>query len=183
MMTWICLLRGINVSGQNSIKMVDLCRVFEELGCKKVQTYVQSGNVVFESDEFSEAPLASRLEQGIESAFNACIPIILRHHLELVRVVTQNPFLAGGQADTSTLYVTFFHSQPLPGKIENLARPAGCDDEFRIGEREVFLSCPGGYGKSKLSNSFFEKKLSIGSTTRNWKTLTTLFQMTEINPG
>jgi uncharacterized protein (DUF1697 family) len=177
MKPYISLLRGINVSGQNKIRMEDLRRLHAELGLQKVRTYVQSGNVVFESGESDTSNLAEQIETQIASKLVLTVPVLLRSVVEFSRILNTNPFLTGRQEDPGQLYVTFLSSLPDPVIAAGLQPPAGETDEFVIIGQEIFLFCPNGYGRTKLSNNWFERKLNRVATTRNWKTVNTLYQM------
>jgi uncharacterized protein (DUF1697 family) len=182
MKPYISLLRGINVSGQNKIRMEDLRRLHAELGLQKVQTYLQSGNVVFESDETAASNLAEQIESQITKKLGLTVPVLLRSAAEFGRILNTNPFLTGRQEDPWQLYVTFLRSLPDPAVAAGLQPPAGETDEFVIIGQEIFLFCPNGYGRTKLSNAWFERKLKQVATTRNWKTVNALYQMA-LEPG
>ena len=182
MKPYISLLRGINVSGQNKIRMEDLRCLYAELGLQKVQTYVQSGNVVFASDESDASIMAEQIEAQIASKLGLTVPVLLRSAAEFGQILRRNPFLTGRQEDPGQLYVTFLRSLPDPAVATGLQPPAGETDEFVIIGQEIFLLCPNGYGRTKLSNSWFERKLKQVATTRNWKTVNTLYQMA-MEPG
>lgn len=171
MSIYVSLLRGINVSGQKQIKMAELKGLYESLGLAQVETYVQSGNVIFESAEPDPAQLASLIEGGIQQALGYEVTVFIRTPADLKRLVESNPFLKDQHADTTPLHVTFLHTPPADPTLD---RPDSGRDEFRIAGREVYVFCPDGYGKTKLSNAFFERKLKTSATTRNWKTVTTL---------
>jgi uncharacterized protein (DUF1697 family) len=175
MQTYISLLRGINVSGQKNIRMADLRSLYEALGLSICQTYVQSGNVVFDSEEQDAAKLRDSIEAQIESAFGFSVPVLIRTRDDFQRVIENHPF--AGEEPTRVL-VTFLYERPEQSKWEELDRHKGQVDQFALGEQEIFLFCPAGYGKTKLSNTFFEKKLDVVATTRNWKTIQTLYKMT-----
>lgn len=177
MNTCICLLRGINVSGQKAIKMPDLAAVFKGMGFTNVVTYLQSGNVIFDTTETDMAGLAHAIEMAIEKTFGFDVSVVLRSKEEWHSVFTSNPFLDQRKEDIGRLYVTFLAQAPASSEAENLTRPAGSNDEFVLSGKEVYLFCPDGYGRAKLSNTFFEKKLKVTATTRNWRTVSALEEM------
>jgi len=174
MKTYISMLRGINVSGQKKIRMVELRSLYEALGMENVQTYVQSGNVVFDSPEQVATKLRESIEAQIESAFGFSVPVLIRTGDEFRRVIENHPF-AGEEA--VRVLVTFLYERPEKSKLEELSHYKDKVDAFAIGDQEIYLFCPGGYGKTKLSNTFFEKKLDVVATTRNWKSVNALYQM------
>jgi uncharacterized protein (DUF1697 family) len=179
MTKFISMLRGINVSGQKSIRMAELTHLYETLGFKKVQTYLQSGNIIFESDELSVPLLVGRIEAKIEKSFGYRVAVFLRTPGDFQRIVNHNPFLRDRNEDPAHLYVTFLYSLPKNDLVNRLAVQVSENDEFIPGEEEIYLFCLHGYGKTKLSNNYFEKKLSIFATTRNWKTVTALLKIAQ----
>ena len=175
--TFISMLRGINVGGQKSIRMAELKSLYESLGLTGVQTYVQSGNVVFDSLEGEAPVLAALLEAQIQAAFGFPVTVLVRDKLDLRRILAGNPFLRERGEETSRLYVTFLQRSPSAQEWSRLEIPPGEACQFAPGDREVFLYCPDGYGGTKLSNTFFEKKLKLPATTRNWNTVKALYKM------
>lgn len=174
MNTYISMLRGINVSGQKKIRMADLKSLYESLGLGNVQTYVQSGNVVFDSDEQDRDKLRNSIETQIEKQFGFSVPVLIRIAADFKRVIENHPF---AHEEAVRVLVTFLYEQPEVSKWEELSQYKDNVDQFALGEREIFLFCPGGYGKTKLSNTFFEKKLDAVATTRNWKSVNALYEM------
>jgi len=177
MNTYISLLRGINVSGHNKIKMAALRSLYESLGFSDVRSYLQSGNVVFTSAETDRSAIARSIEAAIADAYGYAVTIFVLGAADLEQVFTGNPFLAGRSEDPARLHVTFLADSPSPEMLDNLVPPANASDEFHIDGAYVYLFCPNGYGRTKLSNAFFERKLKVAATTRSWKTVTALHDM------
>ena len=177
MKTYISLLRGINVSGQNRIRMPELKGVYESLALVNVATYIQSGNVLFSGEEQDPAALARAIEAKIERAFGSSVRVFLYNKNHFQQLIDRNPFLQSRNEDAEKLHVTFLSDLPSEPAVSNLVVPAGISDEFLLYDNEIFLFCPNGYGKTKLSNSFFERKLRVSATTRNWKTVNALYEM------
>jgi uncharacterized protein (DUF1697 family) len=175
--TFIALLRGINVAGQKKIHMADLRSMFEALGLSDVQSYVQSGNVVFRSAGRDRAALRAAIEAQVEQTFGFAVALLLRDGADMQRIVDDNPFTTTRREDSARLYVTFLARQPSAARLAALAVPAGSADEFALAGEEIYLFCPNGYGISRLSNTFFEKKLDVPATTRNWNTVNALAKM------
>ncbi len=173
------MLRGINVSGHKMIKMEDLRAAFETLRFSKVQTWVQSGNVVFEAAQGSVVTLSKRIEQSILADFGFSVPVYLRTVKELQDIIKRNPFLTDSAIDHSKLHITFLSDTAPKAAPERLQPLAVTPEQFRIIGREIYLYCPNGYGRTRLSNTAIEKKLSLGATTRNWKTVNALLKMTQ----
>jgi uncharacterized protein (DUF1697 family) len=159
------------VTGRNKIAMSDLRTCFEALGHTDVRTYIQSGNVVFAAKAVATARLESAIENGITKAFGLDVGVLVRTRAELATVLKRNPF--GAEA-----YVTFLDAVPARARVAALDPAPYAADEFTVHGREVFVRCPNGYGRTKINNAFFERKLAAKATTRNWKTVTTLYEWT-----
>jgi uncharacterized protein (DUF1697 family) len=178
MHTYISMLRGINVSGQKIIKMIELKALYESLRLKNVTTYIQSGNVVFQSKENDPALIAASIEKAIAKAFGFMVTVVLRRPADFRKVVNKCPFLATAGTDESGLYVIFLKSRPPLSLVKAMALVANkSSDTFRISGNEVYLHCLNGFGKTVFSNGFFEKHLKVAATARNWKTVQTLLAM------
>jgi uncharacterized protein (DUF1697 family) len=177
MITFISMLRGINVGKQNKMRMADLQGVYKSLGLRNVTTYIQSGNVVFDSLEENTARVAGMIEAGITRAFGYSVRVLIRDKTRFQNVLDGNPFIYKRNEDPTKLYVTFLSESPSILKLNSMSPPKDILDEFIISGSEVYLFCPNGYGNTKLSNTFFEKKLDVFATTRNWNTIRALFEM------
>lgn len=171
--SYVALLRGINVSGHNMIKMADLRQLCQQIGLQQVQTYIQSGNILFEAEERAE-PLRQRIEAVITATFGYTVPVLLRTAPEMEQIVKDCPFDTAGLAEGESIYVTLLAAAPTPEAVAGLPRHSGELDEYRILGREVYILCRQPYHKSKLTNQFFEQKLGVPATSRNWRTITTL---------
>lgn len=177
--THIAILRGINVSGQKTIKMPLLKKMFEDLGFSDVQTYIQSGNVLFHHAKTDDQDLGKLIHEGILKTFGFEVPVIVLSKAEIGKVLLQNPFAKDPEKDVSKLHVTFLSQNPdkeLIGKIEGAKY---LPDEFIVKEKSIYLFCPAGYGQTKLHNNFFESKFKATATTRNWKTVNELVRLAE----
>jgi uncharacterized protein (DUF1697 family) len=163
------LLRGVNVAG-NKLPMADLTRLVEGLGGRDVQTYLQSGNAVYTGSK----AVAARLEQALLDELGVRSPVLTRSNRELAAVVAAKPYDAAGKA----VSVTFLAARPDPAKVRAVDPAAYGTDEFVVAGREVYLHTPNGYGRTKLNNTFWERKLSTVATTRNWNTVLALADMT-----
>ncbi|MBP7867321.1 MAG: DUF1697 domain-containing protein [Acidobacteria bacterium] len=169
---FVALLRGINVSGRKPVRMDALKALFGGLGFMAVDTVIQSGNVRFtEPGGEGEDVLASRIAEAAGRSFGFPVGVLLRTREDLRRVALGNPFIARGGVDPLHLHVTFLDRAPDTGAVRDLEQRSFPPDAFEIREREVYLHCPAGYARTTLSNAFFEKKLSVAATTRNWKTV------------
>ena len=176
MNTLISMLRGINVSGKNTIRMEELRELYETLDFKKVQTYVQSGNVIFETSDTNPSELATKIEKKIKQKFTFDVPVFIRTKSVFEKLIENHPFLG---KDPTKLHVTFLSDKPTKPPLEEIRAATTEDEEFSIIGKEIYLFCPSGYGNTKLSNNFFERKLNVRATTRNWKTVNTLFSLAQ----
>ena len=171
MHTYISILRGINVSGHNLIKMNALQEMYMKLGFEKVQTYIQSGNVVFQCHEPSAKRIEDMISAGILNTFGFEVPVLVLGNEELLNISANNNFITERNEDITKLHVTFLSGVPDKTLSGTIGKQEFMPDEFNISGRSVYVFCPNGYGNTKLSNNFFEKKLKVRATTRNWKTI------------
>ena len=182
MAKYITILRGINVGGNRKILMKDLKVLFEKMGLSKVDTYIQSGNVVFESDQKeSSADLEMRIQQAIAETFGFDVPVIVRTADEWAMSIGNNPFWKEKDADIDRLHLTCLKEVPSPELLEKIKLFQFLPDRYEIIGRDVFIFCAAGYGTSKLTNPFFESKLKTPATTRNWKTVMKLHELVQSN--
>jgi uncharacterized protein (DUF1697 family) len=173
----IAILRGINVGGKRKILMDDLKALCEKLGLENVRTYIQSGNLIFTSETIN-SELENNLEKAITDKFGFDVPVIVRSSEELQTSIDKNPFF-DGDADIDRLHLTFLKEKPTKENEEKTLTYNYAPDKFKIDGRNVFIFCTGKYHKSKLTNAFFEKKLNTGATTRNWKTVLKLYDLSK----
>ncbi|HEY1788413.1 MAG TPA: DUF1697 domain-containing protein [Verrucomicrobiae bacterium] len=176
MTTYVAILRGINVSGHKIIKMERLRTAFEALGFDCVSTYVQSGNVIFQSDE-PPTGLAGKIEKKVLNDFGFEVPVLTKSANELKDIVKRNPFVKDPSIDPTKLHVTFLSDDPPRKALELLQPLAAGAERVRLVRRSVYLYCPNGYGNTKLTNTAIEKKLSCRATTRNWNTTNKLLEL------
>ena len=175
MNNYITILRGINVGGNRIIKMDALKQLFVELGCTNVQTYIQSGNIIYQSKKaINESMIAKAIQ--INFGFNVSVINLTSKELELI--IANNPFAKNKKNDPNHFHVTFLSAQPVLEKIELLKKQ---EEAFHYINKAIYLYCPDGYSKSKLSNNFIENKLGVTATTRNWKTCNQLVEMLDTN--
>jgi uncharacterized protein (DUF1697 family) len=179
MPTFIAMLRGINVSGHKIIKMEQLRASFTAMGFRNTKTYIQSGNLIFEASNDSTASLSEKISQRILGDFGFSVPVALKTAKEIAQIIKRNPFPRMPGIDHAKLHVTFLSGDPPHKALEQLLPLASKTEQLRIIGQEIFLYCPNGYGITKLSNTAIEKKLCLGATTRNWKTVNTLLAMAQ----
>ncbi|NES15184.1 MULTISPECIES: DUF1697 domain-containing protein [Micromonospora] len=173
MARYAALLRGVNV-GTTRLPMADLRRVVADLGHEDVRTYLQSGNVVFTSPPRKDDILAQGIERRLADELGVRVPVLVRGHDELAAIVDAGPY-AKQQDDPTRLLVAFLSAKPTAAKVKDLAVPAGENIEYAVVGREIHLHLPdGGYGRTKFTNAYLEKKLGVVATTRNWKSVLAL---------
>jgi uncharacterized protein (DUF1697 family) len=174
-MKHVALLRGINVGGKNILPMKDLARMFGEAKCSNVLTYIQSGNVIFETA--AGAPKVAELVQAkIERQFGFRVPMVLRTHEQLLKTIRDNPFLPA-VSDHRWLHVYFLADPPKASSIAGLDPARSAPDAFQVLGQEVYLHLPNGMARTKLTNAYFDSKLSTTCTARNWATVLKLSEM------
>ncbi|MBE0571634.1 MAG: DUF1697 domain-containing protein [Ignavibacteriaceae bacterium] len=180
MKKFIALLRGINVSGQRLIKMSDLKILFEKVGFNGVETYLQSGNVIFTSKETSTEKLSLKISSAIKKQFGFDVQLIVVTLEEIEQVIKKNPFIKK-KKEAEKLYVVFLSEKPLIENMDKLNSIDYAPEEYIIDEKYIYLFVPNGYGKAKLNNNLFENKLKVFGTTRNLNTIKALFELTELH--
>jgi uncharacterized protein (DUF1697 family) len=179
MTKYISILRGINVGGNRKILMADLKCLFDKLEFSNVQTYIQSGNVIFDSDQKTpNADMEQKIQLSIARTFGFEVPVIVRKAKEMTETISNNPFWKEKGADIDRLHLTFLKELPSREKLDKLKSLTFDPDKFEIIGKDAFIFCSAGYSDSKLTNQFFENKLGINATTRNWKTVIKLQEMT-----
>jgi uncharacterized protein (DUF1697 family) len=173
---YAALLRGVNLGARNRVRMPELRTLVEELGCTDVGTYLQSGNVVLRSDRGADA-LTKAVEQAIRGELGLDVAVVVRSRRQLERLVAANPFVRP-RARENTLYATFLAEKPDPDRVRRLRDESFEPERFELVGQDVYLLFPGGYGRSKLSNALLERRLGVPATTRNWRTVTALAELT-----
>lgn len=179
MKTYISILRGINVSGHKIIKMDALRNLYENMGFSNVTTYVQSGNVIFSGQDIEIRVLEKNIYQQIEKEFGFQVPVILLSIEMLKHIIENNPFVEDKNKDKSFFHVTFLSSKPEKYDAITIENKKQDEEDIAFTDYAVYLYCPNGYGRTKLTNNFLESKLKVGATTRNWKTTQELLKIAE----
>jgi uncharacterized protein (DUF1697 family) len=173
MTTYVALLRGINVGGNNKVPKADLRAVCLGLGFDNVETYIQSGNVVFDTAA-TEADVVAAIESGLLSKFGLTLSVVVRSAAELVEIVARNPFPS--ETGGTKLHVTCFAAPLEAATVAKLDPALAPPDTFVLDGREMYLHLPGGMGTSKLAVHVGQKLGKLG-TTRNWNTVLKLVEM------
>lgn len=179
MQTYISILRGINLGGHNTIKMDDLKNLLSKCGLKNIETYIQSGNVIYQYKSTDTKELDILIKDKILQQFKFEVPVITLTIDELKATAKNNPFSKDKKKDTSFFHITFLSDEPTKDNLSKMISLSYPPDEFVIIGKAVYLYCPNGYGNTKLSNKFLENKVKVSATTRNWKTTNELIAIAD----
>lgn len=177
MENFIALLRGINVSGHNVIRMARLQDIFKNLGFRDIRTYLQSGNVVFRTMESDPSQMERAITAAISLQLGLEVPALVLSTHALDQIVKKNPWQGRADMNPAFFHVTFLSGEPGPCDPALLLARKHVGEDLALFDRVVYLYCPQGYGQSKLTNTFLEKTLGTQATTRNWKTTLELWRM------
>lgn len=175
----ISMLRGVNVGGHRLIKMDSLRALYESLGLRDPQTYVQSGNVIFWTTERNLARLAQRIGDGIEQSFGFRPGVMLRTAAEMRDVIARNPFARRRGLEPSRLLVNFLAADPSPEARDKILQIKTDPEELHIDGRELYIYFANGMGRSKLSPAVLERTLQTSGTGRNWNSVTKMLEIAE----
>jgi uncharacterized protein (DUF1697 family) len=175
----ISMLRGVNVGGHNKIKMEALRALCQSLKLRDACTYIQSGNIIFRTEERDLSRLAKRIEDEIERNYGFRPDVILRSSSELREVIAKNPFAKRRGIEPRRLLVTFLASDPGEQAREQVLKIKTDPEELRIDGREVYIYYPNGMARPKLPWAVIEKMLKTRGTGRNWNSVTKLLEMAE----
>ncbi|MBX9361586.1 DUF1697 domain-containing protein [Streptomyces massasporeus] len=177
--TYAALLRGINVGGSRKVPMADLRTLLADLGLGDVRTYLQSGQAVFSSGHGDEESLAGEIARAIEKRFGFGVDVIVRDHAYLRAIADACPFPAA-DLEPKQLHVTYFSAPVTPDRFGEIDQEAYLPEEFRLGDRALYLYAPNGLGRSKLAEHLSKPRLTKGviATSRNWNTVVKLVEMT-----
>ena len=175
MNTYIALFRGINVGGKNTLPMKELMVLLEDLGARKIKTYIQSGNAVFRHAEKNASQLSKKISVEIKKrrGFSPCVLVFGLDEME--KAMEENPF-PDAEAGPSTLHLGFLASTPGNPDLKKLDSLKGKSERFHLSDRVFYLSAPEGVGRSKLAASA-EKLIGVPMTDRNWRTVCKIREM------
>jgi uncharacterized protein (DUF1697 family) len=168
--TYVAMLRGINVGGHNLVSMKDLAAMFTGGRCEKVQTYIQSGNVIFQASPALSVKVAEAASAKLQ------VPVILRTLEQMTAVAANNPFLTAGKPEAEQ-HVMFLADTPAQQGLALLDPHRSPPGQFEVRGQEIYLWLPKGVAGTKLTNDYFDSKLKTKSTQRNWRTVTKLLAL------
>ena len=180
MIKYVALLRGINVGGSKLIKMAELTRVFSSLGLANVKTYIQSGNVLFDSPKTDANALTKLIEKGLSTAAGFEVPVVLRTIAELEAIVKLDPFKTAKSDPDTKRYVTFLVEPPTVAPKIPLLSPKKDWEIIHLSPREVFIVAFPVKGRYGESMSLIEKIFGKSSTTRNWNTVVKILARADV---
>ena len=179
MTRFVSLFRGINVGGNKSVRMDALKELHESLGLQRVETYIQSGNVIFSSDDAIPSQLSRQIEEAFEHKFGFLSKVMVRSADEFNMTIENNPFKDQPMKETKWVVVMFLAREPISTALEDIQKTYSGPEELHLTGQEVYIYYPQGIGRSKLTNTFLEKKLKTMGTARNWNTVLRLQKMME----
>jgi len=177
MATLLALFRGINVGGNNILRMKDLVSVFRGLGFEDVHTYIQSGNVVFRSPISTLPKIQSRVADAVEAERGFRPKLLVVRAKNLLQVISDNPFSAAVN-DPKALHCYFLASHPSSPNMTALKKLKSHDEQFVLGDKVFYLYAPQGIGRSKLAQRV-EKVLGVPATARNWRTVSKIAEIAQ----
>ena len=178
MKTYIALLRGINVSGQKKIPMAELRALLSKEGLVDVQTYIQSGNVIFKSTEAHISNLELNIYRAIKKHFGFEVPVLVKTRKELQQIFDDCPFNPEKKTHSYFMILYSVADKTIIDEILEIEVP---NEEFVITDDCEYFNCSTGYGNAKCNNNFFERKLKVTATARNYKTMVKLIAMSTLN--
>lgn len=174
--SYIALLRGINVSGKNLIKMADLREALLDVGLSDVSTYIQSGNILFKSEQDPES-LTRLIESTLLKDFDIQVPVMVFARTYLEEIVKHQPF----EFDTepNKLAISFLSNAVDSVHLSELDHLIMQGESVEMGDQVLYLYYPNGQGRSKLSGNAIERKLGVTATARNWNTVNKLLVLSD----
>lgn len=175
----LVLLRGINVSGHNLIKMEALQKALESIGFEGVSTYIQSGNVFVKTLETNSIAVGFQIKNEIFKVFGHEVPTLVIDKNDLLSCLSNNPFLKEKEADTKKLYVAFLSARLKEDAIHDLKMSAVKPDEVHIDNNRLYIKYFISPGKTRLDQNYIEKKLNVVATIRNWNSILNLLEIYE----
>lgn len=182
MPTYIALLRAVNVGGTGKLPMAGFRKLLEDLGCRRVETYIQSGNAVFEANGTASA-IASTLASALERLQGSPVGVLIRTHEQLGRVIAQNPFAAEAAADGARVHVVFLSGQAGPESRSALdgiiTRYPSRRDRYHLAGDTLYLHLPDGAAETKFQAKTIDRAVGVTGTARNWNTVLKLHAMSK----
>ena len=180
MQTLVSFLRGVNMTGHNTIKMTELSDMFSNLGFKNNKTYIQSGNVIFKAaGKTSQQETERQIETEIKRRFGHTVPVMIRSVADLRLISEKNQYLREQDFDPAKMAVIFLKESITETQSEKMININYPPDKYQLSGMEILTFCPNGFGKTRLYTNFFESKMGVTGTARNWKTVMSLLTIAE----
>jgi uncharacterized protein (DUF1697 family) len=176
--TYVALLRGINVGGNRMLPMKDLKVMFEQNGCVDVQTYIQSGNVVFRSAVSDAERLATQVTAAVAKRLGFEPRVLVLTRSELARAVANNPF-SEADGNPTSVHLFFLAEPATSADLKSMEALKAKSERFALKGKVLYLHTPDGFGTSRLATRA-ERLLGVEATARNWRTVTTLLDMAKM---
>ena len=174
-MKYVAFLRGINVGGKNKVKMETLREVCASIGFQNVKTYINSGNVIFETAKTDDKSIAEKLEKAVEKEFALKIRVMVRSLAEIEEIIKNNPF-DGQFENDKDLHVFFLDDELPPEKRELLLSNNTQNEQFAVRNREIFCLLRISFADSFMAKDYIGKKLKVSATARNWRTVNKILE-------
>ena len=174
MQTYIALLRGINVSGQKKVPMAELRELLSTLDFQNVQTYIQSGNIIFQTSEKNIQDLEMKIHEAMKNHFGFEVPVLVKTPKQMKHIFDACPFSEEKKINS---YFILLYSKPDKDLVDGISTLSNENESFFITDQCVYFHSGIGYGKSKFSNNFFERQLKVTATARNYKTMLKLVEL------
>lgn len=178
MKAYIALLRGINVGGHKKVPMAELRELLINSELENVQTYIQSGNVVFQSSEKSIQSLEQKIHKAIQTKFGFDVSVLVRTRKDLQRIFDDSPF---SEDKMKASYFTILQETPSKELVKEASEKIYEGEEYEIINDCIYFYCEKGYGQAKFNMNFFERKLKTSATSRNYNTMVKLIAMSSVN--
>ncbi|TDQ33274.1 DUF1697 domain-containing protein [Zeaxanthinibacter enoshimensis] len=180
---YVALLRGVNVSGKNRIKMADLRLNMERLGAKNVSTYIQSGNLVFNHDPSNTQDIKKELGKMLLEEHGVDTVVFLYSSAEFIKIAQDNSFLESKGIDEKQVGIVFLEEIPGKHAMNELEQCTFKNESLIVRDRHICIHCRAGFGRAEVTNNFLEKRLAVKATTRNARTVKKLVQLVQELPG
>ncbi len=177
MKKFVSFIRGINVAGHKIIKMTELKILYHDLEFEDVVSYIQSGNVLFNSKINSIKKITKLIKEGIDERFGFDVVVIVKTSDQLKSIIENNPFTQGNGDDISKLHITLFNEKLKIDSAKLLIHNKPTNDKFELVNSEIYLYTPNGYGRTIYTNNFFEKRFKLKASTRTLKTFNKLYEL------
>jgi uncharacterized protein (DUF1697 family) len=176
MPTYIVLLRAVNLPKFNKVPMAEFRKILEGVGYKRVETYIQSGNAVFDAAG-SAAKVAKSISAALEKFVGVPVGIVLRTHEDLGRIIAENPYATEASADGAKVFAVFLAGEPAQEAVVGLAKLSARSERYHVSGDTLFLHLPQGAAETKFIGKSVDRILGVVGTARNWNTVLKLHEM------